>query len=526
MQHLENVCRLSRLLAFAPLLLSGLAQAADTTVTFDDNSLPPNSYWNGSDGSGGFTSNGFRFPNSYTDFGGGYYGWEGWSYSNGTNTTQSAYASDGGDPPTWTFYADRQYSAITGGGAQSSPNYAVAYQGFDPLIISMPQATKVTGMYVTNTTYDYLAMLDGNPFAKKFGGTSGNDPDWFKLSITGLDSNGQATGSTDFYLADFRSSNKYIVNGWNWIDLSGLGKNVRTLEFNLSSTDNGNFGMNTPAYFAVNNFTYAAPAAWSGSSAGTWSNPANWGGTALAASQAIAFGGTSPTVTTNDIAPGTVFSSLAFETSAAAFTLSGNSIQLAGDLTNSSTSEQTVNMNVGFVPGGGAMETDGGDIRIAGNITGSSPLTKSGSATLILSGTNSYTGGTVVADGTLEIVGRNALLDGSALSVGSETAAFGSLAPPVEPAEASTAVPEPGVLPLLTAAGFAAFVLRRGWVHVSFCKSKCSGGGAAVVGTPRTVGKVTCEAVIVAQGRGAGFGESPRLRWDRSRTFPSLSPDS
>ena len=459
MRCLKTVLRLSRLLAvLAPLFMFGLAQASDTTITFDDNSLPPNSYWNGSDGSGGFTSNGFSFPNSYTDFGGGYYGWEGWSYSNGTNTTQPAYASDGGDPPTWTFYADRQYSAITGGGAQSSPNYAVAFQGFDPLTIPMPQATKITGMYVTNTTYAYLAMLDGNPFAKKFGGTLGNDPDWFKLSITGLDSNGQATGSTDFYLADFRSSSKYIVNGWNWIDLSGLGKNVRTLEFNLSSTDNGTFGMNTPAYFAIDNFTYTAPAAWSGSTAGTWSNPANWGGTALTGSQAIAFSGANPTVSTNDLAPGTVFSSLAFAASTAAFTLSGNSIQLAGDLTNSSTSEQTVDMDLALASGGGAIETVGGDISIAGNISGSSPLTKSGSATLILSGTNSYSGGTVVADGTLEIVSQSALLNGSALSVGSETSAFSSLAPP---AETVTAVPEPGALPLLTAAGFAAFVFQR-----------------------------------------------------------------
>ncbi len=459
MRHLKSIYRLSRLLtAFAPLLLLGLAQASDTTVTFDDNSLPPNSFWNGSDGSGGFTSNGFRFPNSYTDFGGGYYGWDGWSYSNGTNTTQPAYASDGGDPPTWTFYADRQYRAITGGGVQSSPNYAVAFQGFDPLVIPMPQATKITGMYVTNTTYAYLAMLEGNPFAKKFSGTSGNDPDWFKLSITGLDSNGRATGSTDFYLADFRSSNKYIVNGWDWIDLSGLGKNVRTLEFNLSSTDNGTFGMNTPAYFAIDNFTYTAPAAWSGSTAGNWSNPSNWGGTTLTGSQAIVFSGANPTVSTNDLAPGTVFSSLAFAASSAAFTLSGNSIQLAGDLTNSSTSDQMVGMDLGFVSGGGAIETVGGNIRSAGNITGSGPLTKSGSATLILSGTNSYSGGTEVADGTLEIVSQSALLNGSALSVGSETSAFGSLAPP---AEAATTVPEPGVLPLMTPAGFVVFVFRR-----------------------------------------------------------------
>jgi hypothetical protein len=37
------------------------------------------------------------------------------------------------------------------------------------------------GVYVTNTTYAYNSMRDGDMFAKKFGGPTGNDPDWYKL---------------------------------------------------------------------------------------------------------------------------------------------------------------------------------------------------------------------------------------------------------------------------------------------------------------------------------------------------------
>jgi len=45
------------------LLLAGMSRAA--IVTFDDLPLAPDSYWNGADGAGGFTSGGVRFANHY-----------------------------------------------------------------------------------------------------------------------------------------------------------------------------------------------------------------------------------------------------------------------------------------------------------------------------------------------------------------------------------------------------------------------------------------------------------------------------
>ena len=64
------------------------------------------------------------------------------------------------------------------------------------------------------------------------------------------------TGSIDFYLADFRSvdnGDDFIRGDWSSVDLTPLGNNVTKLRFELSSSDNGMFGMNTPAYFAVDN---------------------------------------------------------------------------------------------------------------------------------------------------------------------------------------------------------------------------------------------------------------------------------
>ena len=105
-------------------------------------------------------------------------------------------------------------------------------------------------------------MRDGDAFAKKFGGPTGNDPDFFKLTISGLDAGNAPTGTVDFYLADFRFANNaldYILTNWTLVDISSLPIHTRKLQFTLSSSDNGTFGMNTPAYFAVDNLTTAIP---------------------------------------------------------------------------------------------------------------------------------------------------------------------------------------------------------------------------------------------------------------------------
>jgi hypothetical protein len=111
----------------------------------------------------------------------------------------------------------------------------------------------VDGLYVTNNNYAYYSMLNGDAYAKKFGGVSGDEADWFLLTITGKDAGETEVGSVEFYLADYRFADNgqdYIVNTWEYVDLMGLGM-VNSLEFSLSSSDMGSYGMNTPGYFAM-----------------------------------------------------------------------------------------------------------------------------------------------------------------------------------------------------------------------------------------------------------------------------------
>ena len=70
--------------------------------------------------------------------------------------------------------------------------------------------------------------------------------------------------SVEFYLADYRGDNDYIISAWTLVDLSPLAA-ARSLFFNLSSSDNGNYGMNTPATFAIDDIQFVQapePASW------------------------------------------------------------------------------------------------------------------------------------------------------------------------------------------------------------------------------------------------------------------------
>lgn len=242
--------QLQTLSVIASLALATNSAQAQSVASIENLTLTPNSYWNGATSnptvstSGTFMSGSTIFPNKYN--GGGY--WEsGWAYSNMQDSTTVGYTN--------------QYSARPAIGYNNSANYVVAQPGANGSVLKFnpnAQGKQMDGMYVTNGTFATLSMQQGDQFAKKFGGTTGNDPDWFKLKITKyLGGSLQVNDTVVFYLADFRFTNNtqdYIVKTWQYVDLKPLG-NVDSLLFTLSSSDNSFGFMNTPSYFCMDNFT-------------------------------------------------------------------------------------------------------------------------------------------------------------------------------------------------------------------------------------------------------------------------------
>lgn len=152
------------------------------------------------------------------------------------------------------------------GTAAEGNQYAVWFNNWysEGISVSLRKPEVLSGMYVTNNTYLVNSILNGDSYAKKF--TTG---DWFKLTVNGFiyaDNDGdgrwesEKVGSVDFYLADFRNPMDYkYASDWMWLDLTSLGE-VTNLGFELTSSDNGDFGMNTPAYFCFDNLGGVAPA--------------------------------------------------------------------------------------------------------------------------------------------------------------------------------------------------------------------------------------------------------------------------
>jgi len=148
--------------------------------------------------------------------------------------------------------------------AFSGNNYATSQSG--ALITFTNNTTAVSGFYITNTTYAWKVIKSGNQFSRRFGDTTGTGsgtsiaqghyPDWFKILVRGYRGGNMITDSVDYYLADYRATgtvNDYVIKNWQFVNCISLGQ-VDSISFEMKSSDIGDFGINTPTYFSMDNF--------------------------------------------------------------------------------------------------------------------------------------------------------------------------------------------------------------------------------------------------------------------------------
>ena len=207
------------------------------TIDFQSVTLNDDGYWNGSDGSGSLTIDMATFNNEYNDESGA---WSGFAFSNNTDIETPGFSN--------------QYSAYIPAGADASNAYAVSYVSGDVASItaSITFLTEVNILSAefTNSTYAYFTILNGDAFTDPF-----KDGDWFELTVVGFDAAGEQVDEVTYRLADYTNGSEFIAESWTEVDLRPL-KGVTKLVFNLESTDVGDWGMNTPAYFCMDNLRF------------------------------------------------------------------------------------------------------------------------------------------------------------------------------------------------------------------------------------------------------------------------------
>jgi hypothetical protein len=240
---------LLNLIAFCALSSKAQLMVSD----FETFTLSPNSYYEDT------TSTPFSTPNAsfqhrYSKFGTNWFWTGGFAYTNVNDSANGTFTN---------LYGVKAYK-----GYNASSKYVV---GQDQSVIQLASTQNtVDGFYVTNTTYAYKMILLGdtaNGFSRKFGDTTGTGsgttiaqgayPDYFKLTVKGYNNGQMTSDSVVFYLADYRFQNNaldYIVDTWQWVNTSSLGE-VDSLKFWMYSSDVGQFGINTPLFFAIDNFT-------------------------------------------------------------------------------------------------------------------------------------------------------------------------------------------------------------------------------------------------------------------------------
>ncbi len=192
---------------------------------------------------------GFSFSHtaSASEWGGvTYYSWGGFCPTLSSDVEDRTEAGD---------WVNHQWGAITGKGVKAGRPYMIAYwdeytesmmNGDKILKISYTLGDKVfkpQSVAVTNSTWAYYAMKNGSAPAKPFG-----DNDYLYVYANGV-KGGTVTGTVKIELA----KGKNILNSWKSVDLTSLGE-VNYIYFTMESSDASDYGMNTPAYFCLDDF--------------------------------------------------------------------------------------------------------------------------------------------------------------------------------------------------------------------------------------------------------------------------------
>jgi hypothetical protein len=216
---------------------------------------PEKGYWTEAFGNAPLVFEPFTFSHS-----GGTYDTNGyWSgFIVGSNGDTDDYGSSNSPLDEWT---GNQWGNMAGGGIRTGSDGSVLKDengkiltgkgipyllaNGDP-VITFDRAYEADGVYLNNHPWPYYGNLYGDDFTRALD----QEGDYFKVTITGLNADSEETGTVEHLFAEYRDGTLRQSTAWEWVDLSPLGK-INGLKFTLTSTDMGDWGMNTAAYFCL-----------------------------------------------------------------------------------------------------------------------------------------------------------------------------------------------------------------------------------------------------------------------------------
>lgn len=214
-------------------------------IEYDESGMWVNAYT-----STEIVAQGVKFSH-YGSNSGGYSYWTGFIASRNSDVTDY---SEGN-------WLEHQCTVMTGGGLSGAGTpYLVAYwnttENLDSATTSETPSCLISyasdnqlftpiSVFVNNTTYSYYAMKNGTAYSNPF--LTG---DYCKLLAYGIKADGILSGPAEMYLAEFKSDDDSPISDWTYFNLEALGV-VKSIFFRMESSDTGSWGMNNPAYFAI-----------------------------------------------------------------------------------------------------------------------------------------------------------------------------------------------------------------------------------------------------------------------------------